>query len=62
MGFIISKVQNIDNAYLQVRYENKEEFFRFANELASRGYNLVNGVVICESRPIANIITKEPYM
>lgn len=62
MGFIISKVQNIDNAYLQVRYKDKDEFFRFADELTGQGYNLVNGVVICESRPIANIITKEPYM
>lgn len=62
LGFIVSKVQNIDNAYLQVRYEDKDEFFRFADELVSQGYNLMNGIVICESRPIANIITKEPYM
>lgn len=26
LGFIVSKVQNIDNAYLQVRYEDKDEF------------------------------------
>lgn len=62
LGFLVSKVQNIDNAYLQVKYENKDEFFRFATELVNQGYNLLNGVVICESRPIANIITKEPYM
>lgn len=62
LGFLVSKVQNIDNAYLQVKYEDKDEFFRFADELVGQGYNLLNGVVICESRPIANIITKEPYM
>lgn len=62
LGFIVSKVQNIDNAYLQVRYEDKDEFFWLADELVGQGYNLMNGVVICESRPIANIITKEPYM
>lgn len=62
LGFLISKVQNIDNAYLQVKYEDKDEFFRFGSELVGQGYNLMTGVVICESRPIANIITKEPYM
>lgn len=62
LGFLVSKVTNIDNAYLQVKYEDPEEFFRFADKLAGQGYNLSNGIVICESRPIANIITKEPYM
>ena len=62
LGFLVSKVTNIDNAYLQVKYEDPEEFFRFADKLAGQGYNLLNGIVICESRPIANIITKEPYM
>lgn len=62
LGFNVSKVTNIDNAYLQVKYEEPEQFFAFADALTEKGYNLLNGVVICESRPIANIITKEPYM
>ena len=39
LGFLVSNVQNIDNAYLQVKYEDKDEFFRFADELAGQGYN-----------------------
>lgn len=62
LGFIISKVQKISNAYFQVKYENQDEFFRFSDKLISKGYNLSNGLVISESRPIANIIAKEPYM
>lgn len=62
LGFLVSKVQKISNVYFQVKYENQDEFFRFADKLTSKGYNLSNGLVISESRPIANIIAKEPYM
>ena len=63
LGFKISKVSNIDNAYLQVDYDNIEEFKGFAEKVIERpSCNLSNIIVTSESRPIANIIVKEPYM
>ena len=63
LGFKISKVSNIDNAYLQVDYDMIDEFKRFAEMVISKANcNVSNIIVISESRPIANIIVKEPYM
>ena len=62
LGFIITKVAGLDNAYLQVAYVNKDKFIEFALSVADTNYNLANILVICESRPIANIVAKEPYM
>ena len=63
LGFNISKVGNIDDAYLHVDYQNYEEFIRFSEKVATfENYNLSNYIVINESRPIANIVVKEPYM
>lgn len=62
LGFVITKVAGLDNAYLQVAYVNKEEFIKFSESLIDTPYNLATVLVICESRPIANIVAKEPYM
>lgn len=63
LGFKVSKVSNIDNAYLQVDYDNIDEFKCFAEKVMERpNCNVSNIIVISESRPIANIIVKEPYM
>ena len=62
LGFQITKVSSIDNAYLQVSYIDKQTFLDFAEEIKQTQYNLSNIVVICESRPTANIVAKEPYM
>lgn len=62
LGFQVTKVFNIDNAYFQVSYINKEEFGTFAQAVKNTEYNLANIIVICESKPMANIIAKEPYM
>lgn len=63
LGFKVSKVTNIDDAYLQVDYDNNEQFKLFSeNVIARSDYNMSNVIVINESRPIANIVVKEPYM
>lgn len=62
LGFVITKVAGLDNAYLQVSYVDKNAFADFASSLNGSQYNLATVVVICESRPIANIVAKEPYM
>lgn len=62
LGFIITKVSSIDNAYLQVSYVDKQAFMDFSEEVRQTEYNLSNILVISESRPIANIVAKEPYM
>lgn len=62
LGFKITKVSSIDNAYLQVSYLDKQAFMDFSEEVKQTRYNLSNILVVSESRPIANIIAKEPYM
>ena len=62
LGFKITKVSSIDNAYLQVSYLDKQAFMDFSEEVKRTSYNLSNIAVISESRPIANIVAKEPYM
>ncbi|WP_321834343.1 ATP-dependent nuclease [Clostridium butyricum] len=63
LGFKISKVSNISNAYLHIDYEEPEQFNEFANKVDGIAEcNISNIIVISESRPIANIIAKEPYM
>lgn len=62
LGFQITKVSSIDNAYLQIYYVEKQTFMDFSDEVKLTRYNLSNIIVICESRPIANIVAKEPYM
>ena len=62
LGFKITKVSSIDNAYLQISYLDKQSFMDFAQQVEQTRYNLSNIMVICESRPIANIVAKEPYM
>lgn len=62
LGFSISKVTTIDNAYLQVEYINATEFKNFETMVASLGKKLDTFLTVNESRPVANIIVKEPYM
>ena len=63
LGFTVSKVSNIDDAYLQVDYIDGNTFKSFATMVAGiQGKNLANFFGINESRPIPNIVAKEPYM
>lgn len=63
LGFTVSKVSNIDDAYLQVDYIDGNAFKSFATMVAGiQGKNLANFFGINESRPIPNIVAKEPYM
>lgn len=62
LGFSISKVTTIDNAYLQVDYINPTEFKNFENMVVALGKKLDTFLTVNESRPVANIIVKEPYM
>lgn len=62
LGFSISKVTTIDNAYLQVEYINETEFKNFEDMVVGLGKKLDTFLTVNESRPVANIIVKEPYM
>lgn len=63
LGFTVSKVSNIDDAYLQVEYIEGSSFKNFASMVATiQGKNLATFFAINESRPIPNIVAKEPYM
>ena len=63
LGFRLEKVDSMDDAYYQTKYIDYSEFEKFAemvNSIPSK--NLSNFIMISETRPIANIIAKEPYM
>lgn len=62
MGFTITKVSSIDDAYLQVSYIDATEFQRFSDMVKANSKKLDTFVTINETRPVANIIAKEPYM
>lgn len=63
LGFKIEKVSTIDDAYLQISYVDPEPFRNFAAMVSSvPGKNLATFIAINESRPVPNIIAKEPYM
>lgn len=63
LGFTISKVSNIDDAYLQVEYIEPEEFKKFSNMVNTiQNKTVATFIAINESKPIPNIIAKEPYM
>lgn len=63
LGFIINKPTSIDDAYLQIRYVNSNEFVRFAQKMAQfPNHNISNAISINESRPVANMIANEPKM
>lgn len=63
LGFKIGRVSNINDAYLQVSYVDVNEFQRFSLMVDGIvGKNLASFIAINESRPIPNIIAKEPYM
>jgi predicted ATP-dependent endonuclease of OLD family len=63
LGFIITKVLTINDAYVQIEYLDKFAFNNFSDAVSEiSDYNLTTIISINESKPIANIITKEPYM
>lgn len=62
LGFLITKVYNISNAYFQMSYENKDDFKAFEALALCENAKLSNMIVVSQSRPIASIISKEPYM
>lgn len=62
LGFRISKVGSIDNAYLKIDYEDRNEFKRFEQVATAKSKKLDTFLTVNESRPVANIIAKEPYM
>lgn len=62
LGFRLTKVYNIDNAYFQISYIEKDQFIKFETVADEYNKKLKDIIVISESKPIANITTKEPYM
>lgn len=62
LGFSISKAGHIDNAYFQVSYLDKENFQSFTALAMSLGKSLKSMLSFSNTRPISNIIVKEPYM
>lgn len=63
LGFKLEKVDSMDDAYYQTKYIDYSEFEKFAEMVNSiPGKNLSNFIMISETKPIANIIAKEPYM
>jgi AAA15 family ATPase/GTPase len=62
LGFTISKVSNVHNAYYQLSYFNPDEFVKFEHFAKKIQTNLSSIIAMSESKPISNIIPQEPYM
>lgn len=62
LGFNIAKAGHIDNAYFQISYVDKNEFIRFAKFASEKGKHLKNIISFSNTRPMSNILSKEPYM
>ena len=59
LGFIITKVLTINDAYVQIEFLDKSAFNNFSDAVSEMSdYNLTTIISINESKPIANIITK----
>jgi AAA15 family ATPase/GTPase len=62
LGFRISKATSISNAYFQLNYIDRNEFVQFQTLTGKYGKNLSSLIAVSETKPISNIINKEPYM
>ena len=63
LGFRITKVSNISDAYLQVSYIDKNQFDLFSKMVRTvPNKTVASFIAISESKPIPSIIAREPYM
>lgn len=62
LTFEISKPKAIRNSYLRYRTPNYNEFQRFAMSLKTARIKLTDAIFVYQTKPIANILDREPFM
>lgn len=62
LTFEISKPKSIKDSYLRYRTINHREFERFAAALKTKRIKLTESIFVYQTKPVANILDKEPFM
>ncbi len=62
LTFEISKPQAIPNSYFRFKTIRHSEFLRFSNFLKSKNIKLDKAIFIYQAKPVANILSREPFM
>lgn len=62
LGFVLSKPAQILNAYIKVSTINQEEFVKFQNYCKNKNRKLNEMIFIHQTKPVSNVLSKEPYM
>ena len=62
MQQIYSKPKSIKNSYLRYRTINHREFEKFATALKIKKIKLTESIFVYQTKPVANILDKEPFM
>lgn len=62
LAFQVSRPKSIANAYLRVVSLQKIQFNNYANALRDKSIKLDEAITIYETKPIANVLSNEPFM
>lgn len=62
LGFKLTKPQNIPNSYIRSTVVDYIEFEKFQNYYKDNGVKLTQIIFIHQTKPVSNVLSKEPYM
>lgn len=62
LSFEIDKPKSISNSYLRFKTINHKEFEKFATFLKTSKISLDKSIFIYQTKPVSNILSKEPFM
>lgn len=62
LTFELSKPKSISNSYLRFKTVNHKEFEKFAAFLKNQQIKLDEAIFIYQTKPVSNILSKEPFM
>ncbi|OCK42695.1 hypothetical protein BA195_13855 [Tenacibaculum soleae] len=62
LTFELSKPKSISNSYLRFKTINHKEFEKFASFLKHKQIKLDEAIFIYQTKPVSNILNKEPFM
>lgn len=62
LTFELSKPKSISNSYLRFKTINHKEFEKFASFLKRKQIKLDEAIFIYQTKPVSNILNKEPFM
>ncbi|GAA0733697.1 ATP-dependent nuclease [Clostridium oceanicum] len=62
LGFTLTKPYNIPNAYIRITMIDQSEFSEFEKYCKYKNIKLDNIMFIHQTKPVSNVLNKEPYM